>query len=504
MAWASRCAPSAPLRFAALRVCPARAPGGAGGGGASRRRLAAASRRLGPELLGRRSGAAQQRRGLTDAADAHVAQLAGSGLSEIGRGRGEGGQPWDLSHELELFDFAEDGTCTERVMALADILSQLDLVASTSFLRKVRATQIPKVICERRCIFVTLGDVRALIAHDRALLFGVQRPHVRKHALELSSALSVSCPSRDGAGLSPIPFEMRVLELMLASVTDSHETQLGVLAPVIAAMLRKLEDDDLGGTGVAAHAEREEVLLQRVLPITKTIETFRLDVSETRAALQDALTSEYELAQMQLSWRRDNVRTVPHALLAASHVALLSDRASAEQEDQPSREDAYVLSQMTRRVLATTERELLEIENEIFQLQHSITTTQEVISLNLARSRNRLQTLELFASVAALSFGVGAFGAGILGMNLEDGKNPVFQLEGLFWPTTGALTASCGVVMVGCWIAFRRSANLAGLRAGKGDNVAAFTASLAGHDLSYAFVSHRTCTVTCTVSTDLY
>ncbi len=151
-----------------------------------------------------------------------------------------------------------------------------------------------------------------------------------------------------------------------------------------------------------------------------------------------------------------------------------------------------MLSQMTRRVLATTERELLEIENEIFQLQHSITTTQEVISLNLARSRNRLQTLELFASVAALSFGVGAFGAGILGMNLEDGKNPVFQLEGLFWPTTGALTASCGVVMVGCWIAFRRSANLAGLRAGKGDNVAAFTASLAGHDLSYAFVSHRT------------
>lgn len=151
-----------------------------------------------------------------------------------------------------------------------------------------------------------------------------------------------------------------------------------------------------------------------------------------------------------------------------------------------------MLSQVTRRVLATTERELLEIENEIFQLQHSITTTQEVISLNLARSRNRLQTLELFASVAALSFGVGAFGAGILGMNLEDGKNPVFQLEGLFWPTTGALTASCGVVMVGCWIAFRRSANLAGLRAGKGDNVAAFTASLAGHDLSYAFVSQRT------------
>ena len=75
---------------------------------------------------------------------------------------------------------------------------------------------------------------------------------------------------------------------------------------------------------MAAHAEREEVLLQRVLPITKTIETFRLDVSETRAALQDALTSEYELAQMQLSWRRDNVRTARSAGCLTSLCGLIA------------------------------------------------------------------------------------------------------------------------------------------------------------------------------------
>ena len=40
---------------------------------------------LGCERLGRSA----QRRHLADAADAHVAQLDGSGLSEIGRGRGE-------------------------------------------------------------------------------------------------------------------------------------------------------------------------------------------------------------------------------------------------------------------------------------------------------------------------------------------------------------------------------------------------------------------------------
>ena len=38
----------------------------------------------------------------------------------------------------------------------------------------------------------------------------------------------------------------------------------------------------------------------------------------------------------------------------------------------------------------------------MFQLQHSIDTTREVLNLNLARSRNRLQTLNLFTSIGAL------------------------------------------------------------------------------------------------------
>ena len=46
--------------------------------------------------------------------------------------------------------------------------------------------------------------------------------------------------------------------------------------------------------------------------------------------------------------------------------------------------------------------ELAEIENEVLKLQHSIDTTQEVLQLNLARSRNRLQTLNLFTSIGAL------------------------------------------------------------------------------------------------------
>lgn len=60
---------------------------------------------------------------------------------------------------------------------------------------------------------------------------------------------------------------------MLAAVTDKHEAELNVLAPVITAMLGKLESEGTTEVGVVQSAEREEVLLQKLLPLTKTIET---------------------------------------------------------------------------------------------------------------------------------------------------------------------------------------------------------------------------------------
>ena len=151
----------------------------------------------------------------------------------------------------------------------------------------------------------------------------------------------------------------------------------------------------------------------------------------------------------------------------------------------------YTLSQQTRKVLATTERELQEIENEIFQLQHSIHATSEIISLNLARSRNRLQTLNLFTSIGAFSMGTGAFGAGIFGMNMPHGDwFGDTAPEGWFYPVTASLTGSCGLMFGICFLLYKKSVNLSDSRSRAGEDVAAFTASLAGHDLSYAFHAH--------------
>ena len=112
--------------------------------------------------------------------------------------------------------------------------------------------------------------------------------------------------------------------------------------------------------------------------------------------------------------------------------------------------------------------ELAEIENEVVQLQHSIDTTQEVLQFNLARSRNRLQTLNLFTSIGALyrlqsiivvatnslferwlcgvagafSMGTGAFGAGLFGMNMECEQFFGPESEGLFWPVTATLSGA--------------------------------------------------------------
>ena len=264
-----------------------------------------------------------------------------SGLSDIGMHDGTTARGWDLSHQLSLFLFAADGTFVERTMPLSDILADLDLAPSTSFLRKVRSTQIQKITCEGKTIFVTLGDFRAFIGAEQLYLFGTHRPLIREQAGELEWALSSNKNRQSGGHATQqtesghvieLPYEMRALETMLAAVTDTHEARLGVLAPVIAGMLSKLEAEGTVAVGIVQSAEREEVLLQKLLPLTKATENFRLAVHETRDALSQLLQCEFELAQMQLSWRRDTGI------------------------DQPTRDEAYLLSQRTRQVLATTER----------------------------------------------------------------------------------------------------------------------------------------------------
>ena len=133
--------------------------------------------------------------GALERSASHIDPGSRSGLSDISMALDESGmRRWVLTLELELMDLDANGRVTETVLPLSQILDDLDLPASISFLRKVRATQIQKIICEGRTIFLTLGDLRAIISADRVLLFGTRRPMVKDQAMDLSSALSVNKP----------------------------------------------------------------------------------------------------------------------------------------------------------------------------------------------------------------------------------------------------------------------------------------------------------------------
>ena len=200
-------------------------------------------------------------------------------LSQIRTGRGGRGR-FDLSQELSLYVFERDGSYDETVMTLGSILATLGLPVSTSFLRQVRATQIPKLLFwpgrsedSGGAILLTLGHQRALLNHERVLLFGVGKPEVEDFAKRLSVTLQrghgagphleAQCPELRpaelrGAGMpnekvaealrqklaeaDVLPFEMRALEAMLANVADTHESRLEVLAPVILAMLKNINE----------------------------------------------------------------------------------------------------------------------------------------------------------------------------------------------------------------------------------------------------------------------
>ena len=155
--------------------------------------------------------------------------------------------------------------------------------------------------------------------------------------------------------------------------------------------------------------------------------------------------------------------------------------------------DVY-LAEQTRRIVATTERELAEIENEVFQLQSGISATREMVALNLARSRNRLQALNLFAGVGSLSCGFGAMLGGIFGMNLPNQYFDAYEGgglgDGLFTTVTAGICGSSLTLFMACGFFWVRALSVRQQRKDQFEGVTAFSHTATLSDLSFAFSQH--------------
>lgn len=238
---------------------------------------------------------------------------------------------------------------------------------------------IPYVLVRPSTIFLSIFTLRLLIQSNRVLLFlldsedgGVKIQDVFEH--DLQSKLRAD----QGSGtMSSLPFEQRVLDAALASVTAMLEAEHLLIRGEVEKHLRESKQEH--GVHSALH---------ELLENGKRLETVEQRARQVRSALQEVLNNDEDLAAMYLT---DRQAGRPHAI--ADH-----------------QEVEYLLEAYYKNADAIAE--------SAHALVGDVNRTARVIQSMLDVRRNQIMVFEAQLEVWMLGFAVSTFVAGLFGMNV--------------------------------------------------------------------------------------
>ncbi|KAG5362307.1 Mitochondrial inner membrane magnesium transporter MRS2 [Yarrowia sp. C11] len=231
-----------------------------------------------------------------------------------------------------------------------------------------------------RCILVNLLHIKALILHDKVLIFDTHSKNKSDtHRLgmflyELENKLkpTVNAPDKMHADMTVLPFELRVLEAILVNVMTNLDGELQVHLKTLNEILLGLED----------HVDREQ--LKELLIGNKNVSRFYQKAVLIRDVLEELLESDDDLQQLYLG---------THPKEGLAEVELLIE-SYCKQAD--------------------------EIVQQASNVRSHIRSTEEIVNIIVDANRNALMLLELKVTIVTVGFAVGAFVAALYGMNLEN------------------------------------------------------------------------------------
>lgn len=177
--------------------------------------------------------------------------------------------------------------------------------------------------------------------------------------------------------MSSLPFELRVLDAALASVTAMLESEHLLIRREVEKHLRESKQED--GVHSALH---------ELLENGKRLETIEQRARQVRSALQEVLNNDEDLAAMYLT---DREAGKPHAI--ADH-----------------QEVEYLLEAYYKNADAIAE--------SAHALVGDVNRTARVIQSMLDVRRNQIMVFEAQLEVWMLGFAVSTFVAGLFGMNV--------------------------------------------------------------------------------------
>ncbi|CEJ61294.1 hypothetical protein PMG11_09831 [Penicillium brasilianum] len=240
---------------------------------------------------------------------------------------------------------------------------------------------VPHFVVRPTTIFISLFSLRLLVQSDRALLIrGGSRdndPHAFLEEIFVTDLQNKLCGNHRSGFPVSLPYELRVFEAALASVTAHLEAEHSLVRKDIEYSLKDLQSEDIASTGPRTLLENGKKLVN-----------IEQRARQMRTALQELLSNDEDLAEMYLT---DQKAGRPHAIEDHQEVEYLLE--------------AYYKS---HDAIVESAGALL---SEVYRTQDAILSVLDV-------RRNQIMVFEAQLEICMLGFAVSTFVAGLYGMNV--------------------------------------------------------------------------------------
>ncbi|KAF2635058.1 cora-domain-containing protein [Massarina eburnea CBS 473.64] len=246
-------------------------------------------------------------------------------------------------------------------------------------LRKIDSSILPNILIRPTAILINLLHIRALIKHNRVLVFDAYGTTDSKSQSLFMYDLDLKLRQKESPATGTLAYELRALEAVLISVTLGLEKEFeGVSDPVVRVLMELEEDID-----------RDK--LRYLLVYSKKLGTFEQKARLVRDALSELLEADDDLSAMYLT-----------------------EKAEGKLRAEDDHTEVEMLLESYHKIAD-------EIVQSAENLVSSIRNTEEIVKAILDANRNSLMLLDLRFSVFTLAITAGTFIAALYGMNLASG-----------------------------------------------------------------------------------
>lgn len=309
--------------------------------------------------------------------------------------------PMNGNAEVQCIFYDSSGAASgTKKLSKSQIAEQYGL--STRDLRTIDlpSAGFPHILIRDCSILVHIFDLRLLIQADKVVLFDVDEDVGREHYDNTSRIFSHNLEDKlhhthGVGGASKMPYELRVLETALTSVTSTLEAQYLMNKKEVKETLETLNEDSV------IHSK-----LRNLLELVRRLASVEQRATLVRDAVQEVMNEDRDMADMYLTDKRAGA---PHTI---------DDHQSVEYLLEAIHKASDAVVQQTHGLLGDIRR------------------TEDTIQSILNVRRNQIMVLEAKIEILMVGLASATLVAGWYGMNV------VNYSEDSSW-AFGALTALC-------------------------------------------------------------